>query len=76
MDGMQPQTGLGPVSLFISFLFLFYISYRRWIHIHGIAVVKVNHNIFRDDSCYILLLAIFVFHARDLFYLLLTAIAK
>ena len=60
MDGMQPQTGLGPVSLLYFFFYFTIISYRHWIHIHGIAVVKIDHNISRDDSCYILLLAIVI----------------
>ncbi len=60
MDGMQPQTGLGPVSLSYFFFYFTIISYRHWIHIHRIAVVKIDHNISRDDSCYILLLAIVI----------------
>lgn len=61
MDGMQPQTGLGPVSLLYFFFYFTIISYRHWIHIHRIAVVKIDHiNISRDDSCYILLLAIVI----------------
>lgn len=54
MDGMQPQTGLGPVSLLYFYFYFTIISYRR------IAVVKIDHNISRDDSCYILLLAIVI----------------
>lgn len=43
----------------ISFVFLF-LFYNHWIHIHRIAVVKIDHKISRDDSCYILLLAIVI----------------